>query len=402
MADLAPLGAHWDRLEERHLRELFAEDPERFTRFSRSFGDLTIDFSKERIDEPALDALLALAETAGVAERRAAMFAGDPINLTEGRAVLHAALRATAADGLSVDGAPTAPLVDTVLDAFLAFADRVRSGEIKGSGGAFTDIVNIGIGGSDLGPVMAARALSPYMKGAPRLHFVSNVDGAHLADVVDGLDPARTLVIVASKTFTTLETMANATAAKAWLHGALGGAADDHLAALSTNLDATAAFGIPEDRVFGFWDWVGGRYSVWSSIGLSVAIGIGLRAFPRLPRRRTRHGPALPGGAAVQKPPRASRPCRDLAAERHGLSDRGAHPLRPAARTFSGLCPATRHGIEREIRDAGRGRGPERHGPGHLGRAGHQCPALLLPACASGNGCDPRRLHPLREFRIGA
>ena len=262
------LDENWSRLQGVHLRDMLA-DPDRFATFSRSLDDLTIDFSKERLDAAALASLLELAEAADVAGRRDAMFAGEPINATEGREVLHVALRAERSDGFTVDGAPTADLVEPVLSAFLEFADTARAE------GTFTDVVNIGIGGSDLGPVMAARALSPYRGQGPQVHFVSNVDGAHLQDVLSGLEPARTLVLVASKTFTTQETMANAAAAKDWL----GAHAATNMAALSTNLDATAAFGIPPERVFGFWDWVGGRYSVWSAIGLSVAMSVGAEHF---------------------------------------------------------------------------------------------------------------------------
>ncbi len=254
---------HAARLKQTHLRELFDWDADRFNRLSASLDDLTIDYSKEKIDADALDALVALARAAGVEARRDAMFAGDPINETEGRAVLHTALRGGAA-------APDGDDVEGTLVRLLGFAEQVRSGAFQGRGGAITDVVNIGIGGSDLGPVMASRALSPDIDG-PRPHYVSNVDGAHLADVVKTLDPGRTLVIVASKTFTTLETMANARLAREWL----GAAADGQMAAVSTNIAACAEFGIPEDRVFGFWDWVGGRYSMWSAIGLSLAIAIG-------------------------------------------------------------------------------------------------------------------------------
>jgi len=271
------VSQHHNRLRDASLTDLFAQDPDRFQVLSRSLDDLTVDFSKERLDAEALDALLSLCSAAGVENRRAEMFAGAHINITENRAVMHAALRATADDGLSVDGTPTAEIIDPVLDTFLSFADDVRRGAVLSAGGSrFTDVVNIGIGGSDLGPVMVARALSPYRGQGPRTHFVSNVDGAHLRDVTSGLDPKTTLVIVASKTFTTQETMANATAARAWLVDGIGeGNAGLHLAALSTNLEATAQFGIQRDRVFGFWDWVGGRYSVWSAIGLSVALSVG-------------------------------------------------------------------------------------------------------------------------------
>ncbi len=286
------LQTHWDRLKPAHLRDLF-KDEGRFGHFSRQLDDLTIDFSKERIDAGAFEALLGLAKAAGVEARRDAMFAGERINSTEDREVLHVALRAERSDGFMVDGAPTAELVEPVLDAFLAFADQVRSGDIAAKAGRFTDVINIGIGGSDLGPVMVARALSPYRGQGPNVHFVSNVDGAHLSDVTAGLDPATTLVLVASKTFTTQETMTNAAAAKAWL----GAAAAQNMAALSTNLEATEAFGIPPARVFGFWDWVGGRYSVWSAIGLSVALSVGsdhFRAFLSGARSMDQHFKTAP------------------------------------------------------------------------------------------------------------
>ena len=264
---MTPLEAAWERvhreaarLRPTHLRTLFADDPARFKRLSFAFEDLSIDVSKEKLDAAALDALLALARAADVEGRREAMFAGAPVNRTEGRAVLHMALRggAVAPPGDDVEGARAD---------VLAFAEAVRAG-------SFTDVINIGIGGSDLGPAMAVRALSPDHDG-PRVHFVSNVDGAHLADTLRGLDPATTLVIVASKTFTTLESMTNARSARAWL----GGHAADNMAAVSTNLAACAEFGVPAERVFGFWDWVGGRYSLWSAIGLSLAIAIGAGRF---------------------------------------------------------------------------------------------------------------------------
>ncbi|MEO1471562.1 MAG: glucose-6-phosphate isomerase [Pseudomonadota bacterium] len=202
------------------------------------------------------------------------MAAGEAVNLTEGRAVLHMALRGTVAP--AVEGVDE---VAPTLERFLAFAEAVRTGRAAGAGGAYTDVVSIGIGGSDLGPAMAVRALTPDVDG-PRVHFVSNVDGAHLTDTLKGLDPARTLVIVASKTFTTLETMANARSAKAWLAGAVGeGQAGAQMAAVSTNLAGTADFGIDPGRVFGFRDWVGGRYSIWSAIGLPLAIAIGAEGF---------------------------------------------------------------------------------------------------------------------------
>lgn len=270
------ISAEARRLRPIHLRTLFAEDSDRFAGFSATLDDLTVDYSKEKLDAVAMQALIGLAVAAQVEDRRDAMFAGEPINLTEGRAVLHTALRAPHDAPVTVDGKAVAAGVHQVLDRFCAFADALRDGSYAPPGGGrFTDVVNIGIGGSDLGPAMVTRALSPYADG-PKLHFVANVDGADLTDVLRGLNPAHTLFIVASKTFTTQETMTNAGSARAWLEEALPleqvGA---HLAAVSTNLKATADFGIDDSRVFGFWDWVGGRYSVWSAIGLSVAIAIG-------------------------------------------------------------------------------------------------------------------------------
>ncbi len=276
--DLSGLNAHWARLKDTHLRELF-QDHARAETFTRSFDDLTIDFSKERFDEAAFDALLDVAKTAGVAKRRDAMAAGAAINTTEDRAVLHMALRGKSEDGFSVDGSATADVVDPVLERFLGFADDVRAGRVRAKAGAFTDVINIGIGGSDLGPVMVARALTPYRGQGPRVHFVSNVDGAHLRDITRDLNPETTLVLIASKTFTTQETMANAGAALDWLRAGVGDSVTGHLAALSTNIDETSRFGVSPERVFGFWDWVGGRYSVWSAIGLSVALSVGAEHF---------------------------------------------------------------------------------------------------------------------------
>ncbi len=282
LADHLPeLECHRDRLAATSMRALFAQDADRFETFSAPLDDLLLDYSKTRLDAPALDALLALARDAGVEAAREAMFAGEAINTTEGRAVLHTALRNRSGEPVRVDGRDLMGDVNAVRAAMGAFAAAVRSGEYTVTGGPVTDVINIGIGGSDLGPAMATRALSPYHDG-PRAHFVSNVDGAALADCVARLDPATTLFIVASKTFTTAETIANAKAARAWLASHVGEAnAGRHFAAVSTNLAATGDFGIDEDRTFGFWDWVGGRYSVWSAVGLSLMIAIGPEDFDR-------------------------------------------------------------------------------------------------------------------------
>ena len=269
-----------DSISDYHMRELFDQDSGRFNAFSLKVGSFLLDYSKNQIDQSVVDALITLAHEAKVDAKRDEMFAGRPINATEGRAVLHTALRAPADYPLELDGVRIADDIHRVLKAMSDFARDVRLGALRGSGGKpYTDVVNIGIGGSDLGPVMAVGALAPYHDG-PRVHFVSNVDGAHLTDTLKSLDPETTLFLVASKTFTTQETMTNANSARAWILGHLGEeAVGDHFAAISTNLDAVADFGIQQDRVFGFWDWVGGRYSIWSAIGLPLMIAIGPENF---------------------------------------------------------------------------------------------------------------------------
>lgn len=264
------------RAETNGIRSLFEAEPDRFETMSRALGDMILDVSKTAIDADALQALFELARERQVEGKRDAMFAGARINETENRSVLHVALRARPEDGFAADGEPVGEAVESVLAAMSEFAEALRSGTAKGATGKpITDVVNIGIGGSDLGPAMATLALRPYHDG-PRLHYVSNVDGAHLADTLAGLTPETTLFIVASKTFTTIETMTNAASARDWLVATLGEqAVAQHFAAVSTALDRVADFGIAKDRVFGFWDWVGGRYSIWSAIGLPLMIAIG-------------------------------------------------------------------------------------------------------------------------------
>ncbi|MBZ9659993.1 glucose-6-phosphate isomerase [Mesorhizobium sp. ESP-6-4] len=262
------------------MREAFAADPKRFEAFSVTDGDLLLDWSKCAVDANTMTMLEKLAAAADLAGRRAAMFEGEKINITENRAVLHTALRNLTGKSVIVDGQDTKADVIAVLDAMGAFADAIRSGKAAGATGKkITDIVNIGIGGSDLGPAMVTLALAPYHDG-PRAHYVSNVDGAHIHDTLKGLSAETTLFIIASKTFTTVETMTNAQTARDWVQKALGKeAVGKHFAAVSTALDLVAKFGIEQDRVFGFWDWVGGRYSVWSAIGLPVMISVGPRNF---------------------------------------------------------------------------------------------------------------------------
>ncbi|MFC4624612.1 glucose-6-phosphate isomerase [Daeguia caeni] len=277
---VARLKAHWLHGAPDDMRMAFAADPGRFARYSLTLDDLLFDWSKCRVNDETMTLLFEAAKAADVEGCRAAMFAGEHINNTEGRAVLHVALRDATSEKILVDGHDVLPDVKQVLARMADFAEGIRSGSIKGATGEkITDIVNIGIGGSDLGPVMATLALSPYHDG-PRAHFVSNIDGSHIADTLGALDPARTLIIVASKTFTTIETMTNAATARKWVADRLGEAAvAHHFAAVSTALDKVAAFGIDAGRVFGFWDWVGGRYSVWSAIGLPVMIAIGADNF---------------------------------------------------------------------------------------------------------------------------
>jgi len=275
------LAAHRDALAETRLRDLFDADPGRFDRYSLRLGDMLLDYSKNRITDETMGLLFDLAREAGVESLRDAMFDGTTINTTEGRAVLHVALRNRSNRPITVDGTDVMAEVNRVLDQMRAFSDAVRDGTWTGATGKpVTDVVNIGIGGSDLGPVMVAEALKPYWHDRIRPHFVSNVDGTHMAETLRGLNPETTLFLVASKTFTTQETLTNAHTARAWLTAALGdGAVAKHFAALSTNAEAVAGFGIDTANMFAFWDWVGGRYSVWSAIGLPVAIAIGFDRF---------------------------------------------------------------------------------------------------------------------------
>ncbi|MCR6672782.1 glucose-6-phosphate isomerase [Devosia ginsengisoli] len=282
-ASFASLDKHRKRLEEQPMRVQFAVDPNRFKRYSADGAGVLLDYSKNRIDEAVMAALFDLARAAGVEERRDQMCEGEHINSTEDRAVMHMALRYQGDKPVPVDGKDVMPDVRGVLAAIETYTNAVRTGEIRSHGGEqFTDVVNIGIGGSDLGPAMVTLALAPYTRPDLRAHYVSNVDGAHIHDTLKGLDPKKTLFIVASKTFTTDETMTNAGSARKWIAEALGEeAVPNHFVAVSTNIPACAAFGIREDRIFGFWDWVGGRYSVWSAIGLPIALAVGYDNFAK-------------------------------------------------------------------------------------------------------------------------
>jgi glucose-6-phosphate isomerase len=272
------LQAHFDSVRGRHLRELFAADPGRGERMTVEGAGLFLDYSKHRVTDETVRLLLALAGECGVGERRDAMFRGEKINVTEGRAVLHIALRAAEGSSIVVDGKDVVPLVNEVLDRMDAFSSRVRSGDWTGhTGKRIRNVVNVGIGGSDLGPVMAYEALKHYSQRSMRFAFVSNVDGTDFAEATLGMDPAETLFVISSKTFTTLETMTNAHTARAWALAALKDekAVAKHFVAVSTNAEEVRKFGIDTANMFGFWDWVGGRYSMDSAIGLSTMIAIG-------------------------------------------------------------------------------------------------------------------------------
>ena len=284
MPVFSELEPHAARLRAITLRELFDQDPGRAERLSVSAGDLVLDFSKNLLDDDAVAALVALARERGLPERIEAMFAGEHINRTEDRAVLHTALRRPADAPLVVDGQDVTAEVQQVLGRMEAFTRSVRSGERTGATGQrFTTVVNIGIGGSDLGPRMAVRALRRSLDGTIDARFVANVDGADLEAALTGLDAATTLFVVCSKTFTTAETLANAGAARSWLVERLGeDAVGAHFVAVSTNAEQVRAFGIDEDDMFGFWDWVGGRYSLTSAIGLSVMLAVGPEQFREL------------------------------------------------------------------------------------------------------------------------
>jgi glucose-6-phosphate isomerase len=273
------LQSHYEKVKGLHLRQLFAEDPKRGERLAVEGAGVYLDYSKNRITDETLTLLIQLAGEAGLRERIEAMFRGDRINVSENRSVLHVALRAPRGASILHDGRNVVPEVHAVLDKMSDFANRVRGGAWKGhTGRRIRNVINIGIGGSDLGPVMAYEALRHYSDCAMTFRFVSNVDGADFAETVRDLDPVETLFIVSSKTFTTLETMTNAQSARGWLLAGMKGdesAVARHFVAVSTNAKEVAKFGIDTDNMFGFWDWVGGRYSIDSAIGLSTMLAVG-------------------------------------------------------------------------------------------------------------------------------
>lgn len=278
------LKEHYDQIKDKHLRQWFKEDPQRFDKFSIQFNDILFDYSKNRIEEKTLKLLIQLAEETQVKEAIEKQFSGDKINETENRAVLHTALRNRKNTPVIVDGEDVMPKINKVLSQMQKFSESVISGEWKGyTGKAITDVVNIGIGGSDLGPLMVVEGLK-YYKTRLNLHFVSNIDGTHIVETLKPLNPETTMFIVASKTFTTQETMTNAQTAKDWFlkSAKLESEVAKHFVALSTNQEAVTKFGISQDNMFEFWDWVGGRYSIWSAIGLSICLAVGYDNFTEL------------------------------------------------------------------------------------------------------------------------
>ncbi len=279
------LVSHKQEIDALHIRELFIEDDTRFKRFSVSCGDLLLDYSKNRITSQTIELLLELARSAGLEKKRAEMFNGDAINFTEHRSVLHTALRRPPGYSLEIDGLEISEEIADVLHQMQACCERVISGAWKGyTGHTMTDIVNIGIGGSDLGPCMVTEALRPFAHGGLQVHFVSNIDGTHISETLKKLNPETTLFIIASKTFTTQETLTNAMSAREWFltHAVDESHISSHFIAVSTNREKVVEFGIDEANMFRFWDWVGGRYSLWSSIGLSIALYLGFDRFQEL------------------------------------------------------------------------------------------------------------------------
>ena len=279
------LQTHYQDIEAIHLRQLFAEDQERFTKFSLTFGELLFDYSKHRITTTTLNLLIELATQCGLEEKINGMFSGEKINATEQRPALHTALRNRSNRPILVDGEDVMPQINAVLQKMAVFCQQVRDGEWLGATGQpITDIVNIGIGGSDLGPLMVTEALKPYGHERLKVHYVSNVDATHLTETLRHLQPETTLFLIVSKTFTTQETMTNANSAKQWLLNQINTetAVAQHFVAISTNRELVSQFGINPDNMFEFWDWVGGRYSLWSAVGLSISLYIGMDQFEEL------------------------------------------------------------------------------------------------------------------------
>ncbi len=394
------LAQHYEQIRALHLRQMFADDPKRGERFTLQAAGIFLDYSKNRITDETLKLLLQLAEQAGLRERIDAMFRGDKINITENRAVLHVALRAPRDQKIFVDGKDVVPEVHAVLDKMAAFCDRVRSGDWKGhTGKPIRNVINIGIGGSDLGPVMAYEALKHYSRRDMTFRFVSNVDGTDFAEAVQDLKADETLFIISSKTFTTLETMTNAHTARDWALKSLGDekAVAKHFVAVSTNAEGVAKFGIDTANMFGFWDWVGGRYSMDSAIGLSTMLAIGpddfremLNGFHQIDEHfRTapfeQNLPVLMGLLSVWY--------NDF----FGAQTVAVLPYEQYLKRFPAyLQQLTMESNGKHVRLDGT-RVTHDTGPDLLGRAGHQRPALVLSVDSSGNAADPVRLHRLLQ-----
>ena len=341
-----------------HLRKLFADDPARGERMTAEAAGVFLDYSKNRVNDETLRLLIELAEQSGLRGRIDAMFRGEKINVTEDRAVLHVALRAPKGASIVVDGKNVVPEVHAVLDKMAEFANRVRSGQWKGhTGKRIRNVINIGIGGSDLGPVMAYEALKHYSDRAMTFRFVSNVDGTDFVEATRDLDPAETLFIISSKTFTTLETMTNAQSARDWSLQGLGGdakAVARHFVAVSTNAEKVAEFGIDTANMFEFWDWVGGRYSMDSAIGLSTMLAIGPDRFPRNAGWLPSDGRAFPHRAVRAEPAGAHGTARRLVQRFLRRADRRGAALRAISEALPGLSPAVDDGEQRQARDARR------------------------------------------------
>ena len=351
------LQEHYGKVSDVQMRDLFASDSKRFDTFSAQFQDILLDYSKNRITSETFQLLIKLAESADVRGWAGKMMRGEKINTTEDRAVLHVALRNRSNTPILVDGKDVMPDVNRVLAHMKQFTGAIRDGSWTGyTGKRITDVVNIGIGGSDLGPVMVTEALKPYSNRDLHVHFVSNVDGTHIAETVRELNPATTLFIVASKTFTTQETITNAHSARQWF---LDTANDEkaiakHFVALSTNTAEVKKFGIDPANMFEFWDWVGGRYSLWSAIGLSIAVSIGFDNFEEL----------LAGGHAMdehfrdralrKKSARHPRPGGHLVQRFFRRPNRGDPSIRSISAPLPGLFPAGGHGVQWQIRAARR------------------------------------------------
>ena len=393
------LEAHYKKVRRMHLRKLFADDPNRGERLAAQAVGLYLDYSKNRITDETLRLLFELAEESGLRARIDAMFAGEKINITEKRAVLHVALRAPKGASIVVDGTNVVPQVHAVLEKMADFSTRVRSGSWKGhTGKRIRNVINIGIGGSDLGPVMAYEALKHYSERSMTFRFVSNIDGTHFAEAVSDLDPSETLFVISSKTFTTLETMTNAHTARAWSVAGFGGdekSVARHFVAVSTNASEVAKFGIDTANMFEFWDWVGGRYSMDSAIGLSTMLAIGsenframLDGFHQMDEHfRTapfeKNLPVLMGLLAVWYN------------NFFGAQTVAVLPYEQYLKPISRLSAAAHDGEQRQARHARRRRGLHRYQPHLLGRAGNQWATLVLPVDPSGNPAHPLRFHRL-------